>query len=96
MDADNRRSFLKWNIPYAAMLRLRTRPFDHTSPLGLSVPTPGSGISVGTPSSAASPRDAPSPTAMVLKGKVAIDRAHLFAQGQHDKLLKNMDEEERR
>ncbi|KAF2266840.1 hypothetical protein CC78DRAFT_594620 [Lojkania enalia] len=88
--------FLKWNMPYAAMRRSHARPFDHTSLLGLSVPTPGTDISVTTPSSASSPRNAPSPTTLFLKGRAAIDRAHLFAQGQHDKLLMSMDGEERR
>ncbi|KAF2475822.1 uncharacterized protein BDR25DRAFT_278511 [Lindgomyces ingoldianus] len=52
-------------------------------------------ISVATPS-ATSPQNAPSPTGLFLKEKAAIDRAHLFAQGQHDKLLMSMNGEERR
>jgi hypothetical protein len=95
VDTDNHRSFLKWNLPYAAMRGLYAGPFNHNSPFGLSIPTPGSELSVDTPP-AASPGNAPSPTAVLLKGKPAIDRAHLFAQGQHDKLLMSMDGEERR
>ena len=94
VDTNNRRSFLKWNIPYAAMRGLYAGPFNHNSPLGFSVPTPGSELSVATPS-AASPRNAPSPTQSFLKGDRAINRAHLFVQGQHDKLLMSMEREER-
>jgi hypothetical protein len=67
---------------------------NHNSPPGFSIPTPGSELSVATPS-AASPGNAPSPTRVFRKRKAAIDRAHLFAQGQHDKLLMSMEREER-
>ncbi|KAH7384591.1 hypothetical protein BKA66DRAFT_569837 [Pyrenochaeta sp. MPI-SDFR-AT-0127] len=87
--------FLKWNIPYAAMCRLQVRAFDHGSPLAFFIPTPGSDIAVTTPPSAPSPHDAPSPTASVLQSKKRLDRALLFAQGEHDKLLMSMDNEEK-
>jgi hypothetical protein len=78
------------------MRQARTRPFDHTSPVGFSVPTPGSDMIVATPSSATSPNNAPSPTAIIIKENVAIDRARMFAQGQHEKLLGSMNEDETR
>jgi hypothetical protein len=59
-------------------------------------PTPCSNIEVTTPSSAASPNNAPSPTTKIAKEYMMIDRAGMFAQGHHEKLLKLMDGEERR
>ncbi|PVH95956.1 hypothetical protein DM02DRAFT_689112 [Periconia macrospinosa] len=53
------------------------------------------GISVATPS-AATPHNAPSPTTVALQRKTATERAHLFVQGQHEKLLISMNSEERR
>ncbi|CAO2655582.1 Nn.00g043850.m01.CDS01 [Neocucurbitaria sp. VM-36] len=89
--------FLKWNMPYAAMCRLLVRPFDYVSPLRFSNPTtPGSDISVASPPCADSPLNAPSPTAVVMRGTRAIERANLFARGQHDKLLMSLNGEEKR
>ena len=93
---DGRCSFLKWNMPYAALVQSHARPFDQASPINFSIPTPGSDLAVGTPSSAASPMDAPSPTTILVKKKVAFDRAQLFVHGKHDQLLSGMNGEERR
>lgn len=90
-NANNYHSFLKWNIPYTNMRQSPLRAFSHTSPLAFSVPTPGSDVAVATPP----PRDAPSPTTMVLKEKVRVDRARLFAAGHHEELLMSMDDQER-
>ncbi|KAF1955045.1 hypothetical protein CC80DRAFT_475126 [Byssothecium circinans] len=89
--------FLKWNLPYAALRHVQIRPFDHTSPLFFSAPTPGSDIVVVTPpTSADTLQDAPSPkTTTLVNRKMAIDRAHLFAQGQHDTLLQSMNKKDR-
>jgi hypothetical protein len=70
------------------------RPFDHSSPL--DQPTPYSNIEVTTPSSAASPNDAPSPTAKAMKHLMMVDRARMFAQGHHEKLLTLLSGEEKR
>ncbi|KAF2027391.1 hypothetical protein EK21DRAFT_16038, partial [Setomelanomma holmii] len=86
--------FLKWNLPFASMRRTYISGFDHASPHGVSAPTPGSDISVDTPSTAASPH-ARSPTASVLANKVKNDRAYLFVQGQHDRLLNSLNGRER-
>ncbi|KAF2828765.1 hypothetical protein CC86DRAFT_347233 [Ophiobolus disseminans] len=85
-------AFVKWNLPFAVMLKSHTRPFDHASPLSFSVATPGSDIAIDTPSSTG---NTPSPTTALLEKKKRLDRAHLFAQGQHDKLLMSMDGDER-
>ncbi|CAN9243276.1 unnamed protein product [Alternaria sp. RS040] len=86
--------FLKWNIPYAAMRHSYVRPSDHSSPF--DQPTPCSNIEVTTPSPAASPNNAPSPTTQITKDSMMIDRACMFAQGHHERLLKLLNGEERR
>ncbi|KAH8702802.1 hypothetical protein GQ44DRAFT_753373 [Phaeosphaeriaceae sp. PMI808] len=53
-------------------------------------------MEVVTPSSAASPHGAPSPMTQVIRESMMIDRARMFAQGQHEKLLTVLNEEERR
>lgn len=88
--------FLKWNMPYEALSRYLAKAFDHAPSTNYPAPTPGSDLDVGSPCSAESPRDAPSPTAAVLKKKFALDRAQLFVQGKHDILLSTMDGEEKR
>ncbi|CAN9423746.1 unnamed protein product [Alternaria alternata] len=85
--------FLKWNLPYAAMRRLYVRPFDHSSPFDQT--TPCSVIEVTTPPPTASPDDAPSPTTQIAKDFLMVDRACMFAQGHHEKLLNLLDGEER-
>jgi hypothetical protein len=70
------------------------RPFDHSSPF--DQPTPSSNIEVTTPSSAASPNNAPSPTTQIAKDSMMLDRACMFAQGHHERLLKLLNGEERR
>ncbi|OAL44878.1 hypothetical protein IQ07DRAFT_549222 [Pyrenochaeta sp. DS3sAY3a] len=86
--------FLKWNLPYAAMRHSYTRTFDQFSPF--DPPTPYSNIDVTTPSTAASPHAAPSPTMQIIKESTMIDRAQMFARGQHEKLLKVLNGEEQR
>jgi hypothetical protein len=75
------------------MRKAHTRPFDHASPLGFPVGTPGSDIDVATPPSTG---NAPSPITALLEKKQRTDRAHLFVQGHHEKLLVSMDANERR
>ncbi|CAN9315986.1 unnamed protein product [Alternaria alternata] len=86
--------FLKWNLPYAAMRHAYVQPFDHSSPF--DVPTPGGDYQATTPSSAASPNNAPSPTTQITKDCMMVERACMFAQGHHGKLLKLLNGEERR
>ncbi|KAH5512257.1 hypothetical protein HBI26_120050 [Parastagonospora nodorum] len=86
--------FLKWNLPYAAMRRSYVKPFDHSSPFDQA--TPYSNIEVTTPSSVASPNDLPSPTNQVMKKLMMVERASMFAQGHHEKLLTLLNGEERR
>ncbi|KAB2107474.1 hypothetical protein AG0111_0g3754 [Alternaria gaisen] len=53
-------------------------------------------MEVTTPTSAASPNNAPSPTTQIAKDSLMVDRACMFAQGQHEKLLNLLDGKERR
>lgn len=87
-------SFLKWNLPYAAMRHCYAQPFDHLSPS--DHPTPSSNIVVASPFSGASPNTAPSPTTMIAREYMMVDRARMFAQGQHEKLLTVLNGDERR
>jgi hypothetical protein len=70
---------------------------DQPSPFGPSYSTP-SDIVANTPNgdTAPSPQDAPSPLSVALKKKTAIDRAHLFVQGKHDELVRNLNMEEKK
>ncbi|KAH8623835.1 hypothetical protein IG631_21540 [Alternaria alternata] len=70
------------------------RPFDNPSPI--DPPTPCSKVEVTTPSSPASPNDAPSPTIQIAKDSLMIERACMFAQGHHEKLLSLLNGEEKR
>lgn len=76
------------------MRRSYIRPFDHQSPFDQI--TPYSDIDVTTPLAALSPNAAPSPTTQITRQLMMVDRARMFAQGQHEKLLKLMNGEERR
>jgi hypothetical protein len=53
-------------------------------------------MEIVTPESVASPHGAPSPKTQAIKKSLMIDRARMFAQGQHEKLLKVLNGEERR
>jgi hypothetical protein len=90
----NNHSFLKWNLPYAAMRHSYVRPFDYFSPFAPL--TPCDNMEMVTPESGASPYGAPSPKTQAIKQSLMIDRARMFAQGQHEKLLKVLNGEERR
>lgn len=70
------------------------RPFDHQSPFDHI--TPYSDIEVTTPSATASPNAAPSPTTQVTKHLMMVDRARMFALGQHERLLTLLNGGERR
>lgn len=83
---------MKWNLPSAAMQKAHLRSFDHASPLGFPIGTPGSDFAIATPSST---ENAPSPTTSLVEKKRGIERAHLFVQGNHDKLLASMEGNER-
>jgi hypothetical protein len=83
-------------MPFVAMRSTPARHFDHPSPYSPSARTPGSDIVVETPPSAASPHNVSSSIATVVRESVSIDRARLFAQGEHNKLLAGLDGEERR
>jgi hypothetical protein len=77
------------------MRKSYARPFDHLSPS--DQPTTDNNVQVTTPSSAASPYGVPSPTTQVIiKESITIDRARMFALGQHEGLLKSLNGEERR
>jgi hypothetical protein len=93
---NQRHRFLRWNMPFAAMRSSHPRQFDPSSPFSPSARTPGSDIIVATPSSPASPHNASSSIASVVRESVAIDRARLFAQGQHHELLTRLNPDERR
>jgi len=84
-------------MPYGAM-RTSGRPAPGvSSPAAMAASTP-SDVIAATPSSgsAPSPHDAPSPMAMALRDKLAVDRAKLFVQGKHRELLNSMNGVERR
>jgi hypothetical protein len=83
-------------MPFAALRSSHPRQFDPLSALSPSTRTPGSDIVVATPSSAAFPHNVSSSIVSVVKGTVAIDRARLFAQGQHHELLTRLNPDERR
>jgi hypothetical protein len=72
------------------------RQFDQPFPFSPSGRTPGSDIAAATPSSAGSPHNTSSSVATVVREQVAIDRARLFAQGQHHELLTRLNPDERR
>jgi hypothetical protein len=83
-------------MPFVAMRSSYPGQFDQPSPFSPSTRTPGSDIAVATPSSAASPPNASSSMAPAVREKAAIDRARLFAQGQHNELLMRLNGGERR
>jgi hypothetical protein len=84
-------------MPYGAMRTSGGLVIGAPSPAGVAASTP-SDVVAGTPSSgnAPSPHDAPSPMAMALRDKLAVDRAKLFVQGKHRELLNSMSGVERR
>jgi hypothetical protein len=84
-------------MPYGAMRKSGEPVIGAPSPAAVAASTP-SDVVAGTPSSgnAPSPHDAPSPMAMALRDKLAVDRAKLFVQGKHRELLNSMNRVERR
>jgi hypothetical protein len=84
-------------MPYGAMRTSGGPVIGAPSPAAVAASTP-SDVVAGTPSSgnAPSPHDAPSPMAMALRDKLAVDRARLFVQGKHRELLNSMNRVERR
>ena len=76
---------------------IRQQYIDHCSPFPAAAPTP-SDVSFGTPrnDTVASPSDAPSPFSLTLQNKTSAERAQMFFQGKHGKLLQLMTSQERR
>ena len=90
--------FLYWNMPYGIMRGFNNGTMNHTSPSG-SASTPSDVIMTMTsspPVNATSPPAQPSSLSTELKKRRAIDRAHLFARGEHDQLIKSMNQAERK
>jgi hypothetical protein len=88
---------MNWNMPYGALRSSAARAVDHFSPFGPTASTP-SDILVTTPTSeqvGPSPRNAPSPMSVAVRGKIANDRARLFVEGRHDDLLRSLEKQER-
>ncbi|RYP70411.1 hypothetical protein DL769_004966 [Monosporascus sp. CRB-8-3] len=84
--------FLRWHLPYAALLNSLGRPHDQPSPFGSSPRTPGN-IAIQSPGS-----DAPSghsPTTQMVRQKVHLDRAKLLLQGREMDLMRQLNEPER-
>jgi hypothetical protein len=80
------------NLPIGVLRSLVTMHPDHTSPAGLAT-SPMSDIVVETPVSIGnrpSPRDAPSPMAIIAKMMSTNERALLFVEGRHFELLRSM------
>lgn len=83
--------FLYWNMPYGIMRGFNSGTMNHTSPSG-SASTPSDVIMT----MASSPPAQTSSFSTELKKRRAIDRAHLFVRGEHDQLIKSMNQAERK
>ncbi|RYP20950.1 hypothetical protein DL765_002487 [Monosporascus sp. GIB2] len=84
--------FLRWQLPYAALLNSPGLPHDQSSPFGSSPRTPGN-ITIESPGS-----DAPSgqsPTTQMVRRKVHLDRAKLLLQGREMDLMRQLNKSER-
>ncbi|PVH82419.1 hypothetical protein DL98DRAFT_586407 [Cadophora sp. DSE1049] len=102
------RVFMNWNVPYSVLCFPKARAEDNFSPFGQAA-TPMSDIVAVTPSSnsgpsprnppspghALSPNNAPSPLTVAVRDKMKADRAHLFVQGQHARMLQGMNKEDK-
>ncbi|RYP42036.1 hypothetical protein DL767_000548 [Monosporascus sp. MG133] len=91
LQADNT-MFLRWHLPYAALLNSLGLSHDQSSPFGSSPQTPGN-ITIESPGS-----DAPSgqsPTTQMVRRKVHLDRAKLLLQGREMDLMRQLNEPER-
>jgi hypothetical protein len=83
-------------MPFGAVGYFESRAINHHSPFS-AVSTP-SDVEATTPTqdSALTPKGPPSPLSVALQKKLVIDRANMFFEGSHDKLLRSMDLQERR
>ncbi|RYP46237.1 hypothetical protein DL768_007504 [Monosporascus sp. mg162] len=84
--------FLRWHLPYAALLNSLGLPHDQSSPFGSSPKTPPN-INTRSPGS-----DAPSgqsPTTQMVRRKVHLDRAKLLLQGREMDLMRQLKPSER-
>ncbi|KAH6673207.1 hypothetical protein B0J14DRAFT_66218 [Halenospora varia] len=90
--------FTHWNLPYRARqmstAAKTSGPFAST-PSDVSVGSPHPTTHVGA-ASATSPLNAPSPTMLAIRGKTLNDRAFLFAKGEHEQLLSQMERLEKK
>ncbi|RYO91627.1 hypothetical protein DL766_003194 [Monosporascus sp. MC13-8B] len=84
--------FLRWHLPYAALLNSLGLPHDQSSPFGSSPQTPEN-ITIESPGS-----DSPSgesPTTQIVRRKVHLDRAKLLLQGREMDLMRQLNKSER-
>ncbi|KAK3362176.1 hypothetical protein B0T24DRAFT_690906 [Lasiosphaeria ovina] len=89
--------FMRWSLPYAAVLSNAGIPLDHPSPFGQAGASPG--FIIDSPHSAESPLSPPtaaSPTTRMIQGKAKLDRADLFIEGRHKELLARLSPDDRR
>ncbi|RYP76358.1 hypothetical protein DL771_001797 [Monosporascus sp. 5C6A] len=84
--------FLRWHLPYAALLNSLGLPHDQSSPFGSSPRTPGN-IIIESPGSNAPPGQ--SPTTQMVRRKLHLDRAKLLLQGREMVLMRQLNEPER-
>ncbi|KAJ3535429.1 hypothetical protein NM208_g7137 [Fusarium decemcellulare] len=92
--------FLRWNLPYKALVANTIQPGDPSSPLGLlSSSSSPVNIMVNSPeNSSITPTQTfgPSPTTQLVRKQARLDRTDLFIQGRHQDLLLKLDQDERK
>ncbi|KAF4462268.1 hypothetical protein FALBO_10920 [Fusarium albosuccineum] len=91
--------FLRWNLPYKALVANTIQPGDPSSPFGLLSPSSSpANIMVNSPeNSSITPTQifGPSPTTQLVRKQARLDRTDLFIQGRHQDLLLKLDQDER-
>ncbi|KAK0703705.1 hypothetical protein B0T26DRAFT_509317 [Lasiosphaeria miniovina] len=90
--------FMRWSLPYAAVLSNAGIPLGHPSPFGQDGASPGF-IIVDSSHSTESPLSSPaaaSPTTRMIQDKAKLDRADLFIEGRLKELLTRLSPDDRR